>query len=126
MKFVIPLRPITKKNNMQVVKNRKTGKRMVIQSKQYLQYEKDCQWFMPSVNEPIDYPVNVKCLYYMPTRNIVDLVNLQNATLDILVKYGILKDDNYKIVVSMDGSRVLYDKESPRTEVEICKVKQVM
>lgn len=124
MRFVIPLRPITKKNNMQVVKNRKTGKRMVIQSKQYLQYEKDCQWFMPSVNEPIDYPVNVKCLYYMPTRNIVDLVNLQNATLDILVKYGILKDDNYKIVVSMDGSRVLYDKESPRTEVEICRVRQ--
>lgn len=124
MKFVIPLRPITKKNNMQVIKNRKTGKRMVIQSKQYLQYEKDCQWFMPNVNEPIDYPVNVKCLYYMPTRNIVDLVNLQNATLDILVKYGILKDDNYKIVVSMDGSRVLYDKESPRTEVEICRVRQ--
>lgn len=124
MKFVIPLRPITKKNNMQVIKNRKTGRLMVIQSKQYLQYEKDCQWFMPTVNEPIDYPVNVKCLYYMPTRNIVDLVNLQNATLDILVKYGILKDDNYKIVVSMDGSRVLYDKESPRTEVEICRVRQ--
>lgn len=124
MKFVIPLRPITKKNNMQVVKNRKTGRLMVIQSKQYLQYEKDCQWFMPAVNEPIDYPVNVKCLYYMPTKNIVDLVNLQNATLDILVKYGILKDDNYKIVVSMDGSRVLYDKESPRTEVEICRVRQ--
>jgi Holliday junction resolvase RusA-like endonuclease len=124
VKFVIPLRPITKKNNMQVIKNRKTGRPMVIQSKQYLQYEKDCQWFMPNVNEPIDYPVNVKCLYYMPTRNIVDLVNLQNATLDILVKYGILKDDNYKIVVSMDGSRVLYDKESPRTEVEICRVRQ--
>ena len=30
-----------------------------------------------------------------------------------------MKDDNNRIVVSTDGSRVLYDKHNPRTEVEI-------
>jgi Holliday junction resolvase RusA-like endonuclease len=46
-------------------------------------------------------------------------VNLQESTLDVLVKYGILADDNSNIVASMDGSRVLYSKENPRTEIEI-------
>lgn len=58
----------------------------------------------------------------MPTRRRVDLVNLQEALCDILVKYGVLKDDNRNIVATMDGSMVLYDKENPRTEVEIKKI----
>ena len=55
----------------------------------------------------------------MPTRRIVDLTNLEEAIDDILVKYGVLKDDNSRILVSHDGSRVLYDKDNPRTEVTI-------
>jgi len=46
-------------------------------------------------------------------------VNLLEAIQDILVKYDILKDDNSKIVASTDGSRVLYDKQNPRTEIYI-------
>ena len=49
----------------------------------------------------------------------MDLVNLQEATLDVLVKYGVILDDNSNIVASMDGSRVLYDKNNPRTEIDI-------
>ena len=33
-----------------------------------------------------------------------------------------LKDDNYKILTSHDGSRVMVDKDNPRTEVEITKI----
>ena len=58
----------------------------------------------------------------MPTRHRVDLTNLLNATNDILVKAGVLEDDNCKIVVSHDGSRVFYDKENPRVEIEITEV----
>lgn len=58
-------------------------------------------------------------MFYMPTRRIVDLTNLEEAIDDILVKYGVLKDDNSRILVSHDGSRVLYDKNNPRTEVTI-------
>lgn len=58
----------------------------------------------------------------MPARRRVDLCNLHEALCDVLVKYGVLEDDNSNIVVSMDGSRVFYDKENPRTEVEIERV----
>jgi hypothetical protein len=39
-----------------------------------------------------------------------------------MVKAGLLADDNYSIVQSMDGSRVLYDKNAPRTEIFITEV----
>lgn len=118
IKFTIQVAPVTKKNHGQLIINRNTGRPMVIPSKQYLQYEKDAGWFMPRV-ETIDKPVNVKAVFYMPTRRRVDLVNLQEALLDVLVKYEVLADDNSNIVCSMDGSYVDYDKERPRTEVYI-------
>ena len=118
MHFQIGLVPITKKNSQQIVK---AGTRLlVIPSKQYKQYEKDCAAFIPQIPfSAIDTPVNVKCLYYMPTRRRVDLTNLLQSTLDVLVKYGVLADDNSNIVVSMDGSRVLLDRDNPRTEIDI-------
>lgn len=73
----------------------------------------------PLPEEPIDYPVEVRCLFYMPTRRRVDLTNLLEGIDDVLVNASVLADDNSQIVVSHDGSRVLYDKENPRTEVEI-------
>lgn len=117
--FTIKLIPVTKKNHQQIIKNPRTGSLMVIPSKQYKQYEKDAAWFIPKLDAPISEPVNVRCIYYMPTHRRVDLVNLQEATLDVLVKCRVLEDDNCKIVESMDGSRVEYDKENPRTEVII-------
>ena len=119
MNFTIELTPITKKNHQQIIQVK--GRPMVIPSKQYRQYEKDCKWFMPHI-KPIDYAVNVKAVFYMPTRRRVDLVNLQEALLDVLVKYKVLSDDNCKIVYSMDGSYVDFDKDNPRTEVEIEEV----
>ena len=121
MKFTINLPPITKKNHQQIIFNRNTGQRMVIPSKQYKQYEHDCAWFMPSTR--VEGMVNVKAVFYMQTHRRVDLVNLLQALLDILVKYGVIEDDNANVVVSVDGSRVLYDKENARTEVEITEVK---
>lgn len=73
----------------------------------------------------IDYPVNMKCLYFMPTKRLVDLANLLEATCDILVHYRVLRDDNSRIIVSHDGSRVQYDKKNPRVEIEISKADDV-
>ena len=91
---------------------------MVIPSSQYKMYEKECGQYMPQI-EPIDQPCNVECIYYMPTHRRVDLSNLLACTLDVLVKYKVLEDDNSNIVASMDGSRVEYDKDNPRTEITI-------
>lgn len=118
MKIVIPVAPVTKKNHQQII--RVNGKPVVIPSRQYKQYETDCTPFLRA--QHIDYPVNVKALYYMPTRRRVDLCNLHEALCDVLVKHGVVEDDNSSIIVSMDGSRVLYDKHNPRTEIYIDKV----
>ena len=108
-----------KKNSQQIIINKATGRPMIIQSKRYREYEKECGWFIQGKGEKINDPVTVKCLFYMPTKRRVDLTNLLNAILDILVKYEVIADDNSNIVYSVDGSRVLYDKENPRTEVTI-------
>lgn len=49
---------------------------------------------------------------------------VEEATCDILVAAGVLEDDNSKIIVSMDGSRVYHDKENPRAEVTITTEKE--
>ena len=67
----------------------------------------------------IDQPCRVTCVYYMPDRRIVDITNLMAATHDILVKAGVLADDNSRIVRSVDGSRVELDKARPRVEIEL-------
>ena len=116
MHITIPLPPVTKKNSQRIVNVGKYHK--VLPSKAYVEYEKECGWYLPR-GEMIDYPVEVKCLFYMPTKRRVDLTNLLEAIDDVLVKYGVLEDDNFRIIVSHDGSRVLYDHENPRTEIEI-------
>lgn len=123
MQIILYGRPITKKNNPQIVPaGYKNGKKIykVIPSKQYLRYRKDClMQITGKYKKNIDYPVNIKCLYYMPTKGTVDLGNLLAATCDILKDAGVIKDDNFKIAESHDGSRVLYDKANPRAEIYI-------
>lgn len=117
LEFTIGIEPITKKNHGQIVYA--GGRPRMIPSKQYLQYEKDCAPFIPRLDKPIDYPVTVSAHFYKSTRRAYDLVNALQALLDILVKYGVLADDNANVVFSVDGSRAGYCKEFPRTEVEI-------
>lgn len=119
MRVVIPFPPITKKNSQRII--RAGSRSLITQSEQYVAYERDCMLYLAKYRpeKPIDYPVNVKEIYYMPSLRRVDLLNLQAATDDILVKAGILVDDNSKIVVSHDGSRVRIDRKNPRTEIWI-------
>ena len=122
MKFVINIAPITKKNSMKPRMDRNGRFRGMMQSDAYRRYEEKCMWLIPvRFRVGIDYPVNVKAIYYMPTRRVVDIINLHSALHDVLVKARVLQDDNSRIVVSTDGSRVRYDKDNPRTEVEITR-----
>ena len=117
VKFTILLPPITKKNSQRILINRKTGRPFIAPSKQYEQYEKDAAYFIKPLG--IDYPVNIKCLFYMPSKRSVDLTNLLEGIDDVLVRCGCIVDDNYKIVTGHDGSRIRLDRENPRTEVII-------
>lgn len=141
----IPLQPTTKKNSQQIYINARTKRPFVSQSDAYKKYERSCKEYLnikttktkisnilneiittpqyaDTASFPISYPVNIQALYYRGDRRRVDLPNLHEALCDILVKYGILEDDNFNIVAGMDGSKVLYDKEHPRTEITITKL----
>ena len=120
-KAIIELNPRTKKNSQNIVFNKGKGKPFIIQNERYKLYEKECSSFLPHQGILIDYPVNLQAVYYRQDKRRVDLANLHEALLDILVKYNIIEDDNSNIIASMDGSKVQYDKENPRTEIIITK-----
>lgn len=118
VKFTIPLTPISKKNSQQIMLNKATGKPFIYPSKNYKEYEAAAMWFIPKIST-IDTCVNVKCLFYMPTCKRCDLTNMLEAIDDIMVKARLLDDDSYNVIQSHDGSRILFDKDNPRTEVFI-------
>lgn len=124
MQITIPTNPITKKNHGRIVQKRyPSGKSIPIMlpSEAYKKYENLAKQYIPVVEEPINYPINLEVHYYMETKRLCDITNLLQATCDILVKYKVLEDDNYTIVASTDGTRVYYDKENPRAEIFITK-----
>lgn len=118
LKFEIPLPPVTKKNSQRIISAH--GRPCIIPSYQYKRYEKAAAAWCPPVG--IDYAVNVAAVFYMPTRRRCDLTNLMEALHDVLVKCGTIADDNFLIIAGVDGSRVAYDKDKPRTEVRITRI----
>ena len=122
IKFTLPIRPATKKNSGQIITVGAFPR--LIPSKQYLQFEKDCQpYFKQVLNQigQIDYPINLQVVFYVETKRRIDLPNLLNAVDDAMVKAELILDDNRDIIASHDGSRVYHDKFNPRIEIEITK-----
>ena len=117
--------PRTKKNSQIPAVNKKTGRPMIIQSKIYRDYEKDAVKQIEDLHKTwhIDYLCNCQYVYYRPTKIRVDQSNLMAATDDILVKAGVLEDDNWKIIGGHDGTRVRFDPENPRVEITITEMK---
>ena len=130
IEIVIPGNPTTKKNSRTARTGRtKDGRLYHYQgpSKAFIKYQESAAASLvipPALRDkfPIDYPVNVKSIYYRKNWIRCDLTGLHQATDDILVHYGILKDDNFKIVAGHDGSRVYIDPENPRVEITITKM----
>lgn len=121
LKIVVEVIPRSKKNSQEIIFNRKTGKRMVIQNKRYTEFEKECKWFMPKLEKPIDYPINLSCHFYVSDARRRDIANYLEAIQDILVKYKVIEDDNYSIIASLDNCKMEIDRVRPRCEIEIKK-----
>lgn len=126
-KLIIHGRPVTKKNHCQIIRNKNTGRPMIIQSPQYRQYEKE---FIKQLDKNLkglfdaEVQLHMRALYYFPDkRGKADLVNLIQATQDILQKFGIYANDSQ--IKSLDGSRIVgIDKGNPRAEIEIEEIKE--
>ena len=118
IEFTINGNPVSKKNSQQIVYP-KGRKPIIVQSKTYKDYEKACKQFMPKMDKPIDQPCTVTALFYRKDHRRCDITNLMSALHDVLVKYGVVLDDNFNIIYSVDGTRVFVDQKNPRTEVTI-------
>ena len=127
LRYVIPLEPRTKKNHLRIAgSGRKCPtchrflRQYVLQSKAHDVYKQQAKVFLhPRPDNPINTPCEITYKFYMKTHRVVDKSGLMQAADDLLVETGILEDDNSRILVSHDGTRVLYDKENPRTEITI-------
>ena len=119
MRIIIPMLCRSKKNSQQILINSKTHRPFVAQSKLYKEFEQNCGYFLSKYKTNIDYPVNIKATFYVPDKKKRDLTNLENAIADILVKYKVIADDNYNIIQSWDGSRIIYEKGREETIIEL-------
>lgn len=103
-----PKCPVCKKYKKQFVRNGSKTTDFAFSAAKYLR---------PKPGKPISGTVRVVYRCYRETRHRVDDLNLYEALDDLLVKEGVLSDDNINIIRSRDGSRCFYDKEIGRAHV---------
>lgn len=99
---------------------------MLLPSKPYKAFEKEAVAQIEALYgniEPLEGVYNLKCTFFKEKDYRSDLAGYIQAIQDALVKAGLLKDDNHKIIQSLDGCRVDLDRKNPRIEVEITEVK---
>lgn len=110
-------RPATKKNSGRIVF--KNGKRIIIPSEAYENYEDACLWQLAGKKLHISSIIVVECKYYLPNkRSWPDLIGLLQATSDILTKAKVIDDDKW--ICSYGNSCIAgIDKDNPRAEIRI-------
>lgn len=131
-RYTIPLDPKTKKNSHRIAG---CGPRCPVCGKYAKQFVRNAdqttefsfsaaKYLQPKPKKPIEGPVQLVYRLYTETWHRKDDLNLYEALDDILVKEGILRDDDRKTIRSRDGSRVLYDKDNPRAEIYIYEYRE--
>lgn len=68
----------------------------MLSSKRYLEWEESALWQLKG-KKPIEkYPVGIALVFYFKDNRPHDLDNVAASVFDVLVKSGIVADDNYK------------------------------
>ncbi len=122
MKIVIPVNPISKGDLPRSVIDEKTEEREMYESKKYKEYCIVAGRYMEPLN--INFPVNVKMVFYLPYRRKVSLIGLQRTLEEVMVDCNLLKTNDCNVIASTDGSRVRFDRKYPRTEIEITRIEK--
>ena len=79
MKIVIPIIPRSKKNSQQIIYNPRTKRPMIIQSKLYANFERECGLYLKKYKSDIDYRVNLKIDFYVKDKKRRDIANYIEA-----------------------------------------------
>lgn len=121
--IVLPGNPTIKKNS------NTTARGMRLPNKNYAPYEEINVSYLKKYYKDLFFdksnPVTLKCIFYKDTKRKTDISNLYEAPQDIMVKAGILEDDDSEIVIShhTDSRVIKGEKEFPRTEIYFYKAK---
>lgn len=123
MRFIISGATPSKKNNKQIVRNKKTGQPFIISSTRHNEWEKNAleelkEQYKNYKNEKVDYPVSILAIFYNKDKIRKDLDNQITTVLDALVKAKILKGDDVRYVAELHVEYGGVDKDNPRAEVE--------
>lgn len=139
IEFTLPVEAKTKKNHPmfawrkrpyaikigRVVVMRIPYTPFIIPSKGYSEFENEVVPYLKRVvaeTGTVNFPINMKVIYWVKRRGNYDLTNLLEAVDDAAVKAGFILDDNRDIIAGHDGSRVYYDKYNPRIEITITEM----
>lgn len=132
--FTILGSPRTKKTSQRIVRNRATGKMLIISAKAKADWETTATEQLRAqrgpttivnvrrkgkmIALPVQFsgPVRVTALFYRD-RDIGDATGFYQALADALEKSGVLANDRQ--IEDWDGSRRLVDRANPRVEVTV-------
>ena len=113
---------ITLKGRIPSKKNSKlrTWKKL-ISSKDYQSRENEQLKSLENQVKPLglNKPLYVNYAFYFPDNRKTDLSNKIESINDLLVKYGLIEDDNRKIIKGIHATEIGVDKENPRVEIEL-------
>lgn len=112
----------SKKNSKSIIKNRRTGKPMIVASKRAKDMEKNMARGFSAQRggrSAINKPSSVRMKLYRKDNIKRDLDNVATSVLDGLVRGNVIADDNYGIVKSLHIEDCGVDKNNPRVEIEI-------
>lgn len=109
-----------KKNNKQMMLNRRTGKMFPMTDPKTTEYMADVVKQLKDQFKGMkitEYPISVQLVFYYPTKHRKDLDNSASTILDCMTKAGVIEDDDVKHVNELYCYFAGYDKENPRVEI---------
>ena len=121
MKFIYKGVIYSKKNSKSVITNRRTGKPMVISSKnaRAMEHEMATQFMLQRRGYTAPKPCSISIFICRPDNIRRDLDYMATSIMDGLVKGGILEDDDYAHVGSLCIADMGVSKTDPCAEIEI-------
>ncbi len=120
--FCIEGNPVSGKNSVRIMQNRKTGNRFVTKSKAAASWQTSAIAQLTEQRKgkqrlTLRGPVFVEYRAYQKWDS-CDIDNIEAALFDALKKAGVIEDD--KMIVDHRG-RKFVDAEKPRIEIELCE-----
>jgi Holliday junction resolvase RusA-like endonuclease len=120
MKLVIKGNVPSKKNSKRIVTNRGTGKPMLISSQRQMDWHKEA---IPEMKKQFqgfqvtEYPIGVTMIFFWGDLRRHDLDNGMATILDALKDAGIIEDDNFNFIDTVQAQYGGLDRENPRVEI---------